>query len=142
MSQFSNQQSKNVCVIANGDSFMGFALCYRMLQGMKNKNEDHKFIGHKMRVLCRRRSGYGLSKLEEMGAEIQEVNYEDEHKLREVLKDVRYMTFVPEHTSNRVKEAKNLLHAASHQGVEHVGMLSMYVYELTLYYRSYTNYNC
>lgn len=125
MSQFSQQSSKNVCVITNGDSFMGYALCYRFLQAMQNKDQDWQFANYKMRVLCRHRSGYGLSKLEEMGAEICEVNYEDENKLREIFKDVKYMTFVPEHSSNRVKEAKNLLHAACHQGVEHVGMLSM-----------------
>jgi uncharacterized protein YbjT (DUF2867 family) len=126
MSSISQNQSKHTCVITNVDSFLGYALCYRILQAIQNK-EDTKFTGHRIRALCRNRSGFGLSKLEEMGAEIREVNYDDENQLREALKDVRYMTFVPEHSDNRVKEAQNLLRAACHQNVEHVGMLSMYV---------------
>ncbi|CEP18629.1 hypothetical protein [Parasitella parasitica] len=116
--------SKNVYVITNCDSLLGYALAYRFLEAMKNREEGPEISGHKLRLLCRSRSGFGLSRLEEMGGEIVEVNYKEEDKMRHCMKDVRCVLLVPEYSSDREKEADCLLKAAKHQHVEHVALMS------------------
>ncbi|KAI8360813.1 hypothetical protein BD560DRAFT_455639 [Blakeslea trispora] len=77
-----------------------------------------------LRILCRSRSGYGLSKLEKMGCKIMEVNYTEHEKLQKALKDCTACLFIPEHSSERLKEAECLLECAKKQGVQHMAMLS------------------
>ncbi|KAI8643507.1 hypothetical protein BD408DRAFT_385399 [Parasitella parasitica] len=91
---------------------------------MQNREDGPEALGHKLRLLCRSRSGYGLSRLEEMGAEIVEVNYKEEDKLRHCMKDVRCVLLIPEFSSDREKEADCLLKACKHQQVEHVSLMS------------------
>jgi uncharacterized protein YbjT (DUF2867 family) len=122
-SQRGISSSKNVCVITNGDSILGYALAYRFLEAMQNR-EDPEIQGHKLRLLVRQTHGLGLKKLEEMGAEIQEINYKDEDKLRHALKNVRSVCLIPENSSDRLKEAENLIKAAKHEQVEHLGVMS------------------
>lgn len=116
--------SRNVFVVTNCDSLVGYAMAYRCLEAMENREEGPEIAGHKLRLLCRSRSGYGLSRLEKMGAEVMEVNYKDEDKLRHCMKDVMCVMMIPEFSSDREKEAECLIKAAKHQHVEHMSMLS------------------
>lgn len=117
--------SKQVCVITNVDSLLGYALAYRFLEAIRN-NEDPEAQGmRKLRILCRESRGLGLKRLEEMGAEIQEVNYKEEKKLGEALRNVHSVILIPENSSDRLKEAENLIKAAKQQEVEHFGLMSM-----------------
>ncbi|KAL0140411.1 hypothetical protein V8B55DRAFT_1384535 [Mucor lusitanicus] len=116
--------SRNVFVITNGDSLVGYALAYRCLEAMEKREEGPEISGHKLRILCRSRSGFGLSRLEKMGAEIMEVNYKDEDKMHHCMKDVMCVTMIPEFSSDREKEAECLIKAAKNQHVEHVSMMS------------------
>ena len=121
-----NNNSKNVHVITNVDSLLGYALAYRILEALKNKEDQNSFTSNAyLRILCRDRQGLGLKKLEEMGAEVHQVNYKEEDKIRECLKGVRSVTLIPENSRDRVKEACNLMKAAKHQDVEHLGLISM-----------------
>ncbi|KAI7895237.1 uncharacterized protein EV154DRAFT_536288 [Mucor mucedo] len=79
----------------------------------------------KLRILCRESRGLGLKRLEEMGAEIQEVNYKEEKKLGEALRNVHSVILIPENSSDRLKEAENLIKAAKQQEVEHFGLMSI-----------------
>lgn len=123
--QQQSSTSKNVCVITNADSLLGYALAYRFLEAIRNKEEPEIQGGRKIRILCRETHGLGMKRLEEMGAEIQEVNYKDENKLQEALRNVRNVILIPENSSDRLKEAENLIKAAKQQDVEHFGLMSM-----------------
>ncbi|CAO3664872.1 unnamed protein product [Rhizopus stolonifer] len=119
-----NTNSKNTCVITNVDSCLGYALAYRFLEAKKKKEDD--FIARQnIRVFCRDRSGYGLTHLEEMGAEIVEVDYEDQEKLRHHLKNVRSVALIPENSQKRFKEAENLIKISRDEKVEFLCMHSM-----------------
>ncbi|KAL7317806.1 hypothetical protein PS15m_004110 [Mucor circinelloides] len=122
--QQQSSTSRNVFVVTNCDSLVGYAMAYRCLEAMENREEGPEIAGHKLRLLCRSRSGYGLSRLEKMGAEVMEVNYKDEDKLRHCMKDVMCVMMIPEFSSDREKEAECLIKAAKHQHVEHMSMLS------------------
>lgn len=122
--QQQSNTSKNVFVITNCDSLLGYAMAYRFLEAIQNREEEPEIAGHKLRLLCRNRSGYGLSRLEKMGGEILEINYKDEDKLRHAMKDVRCVLLIPEYSSDREKEAECLMKAAKHQHVEHMAMMS------------------
>lgn len=123
--QQQSSTSKNVSVITNADSLLGYALAYRFLEAIRNKEEPEIQGGRKIRILCRETHGLGMKRLEEMGAEIQEVNYKDENKLQEALRNVRNVILIPENSSDRLKEAENLIKAAKQQDVEHFGLMSM-----------------
>lgn len=117
--------SKNTCVITNADSLLGYALAYRFLEAIRNKEDPESQGLRKLRILCRETRGLGMKRLEELGAEIQEVNYKDENKLKEALRNVHSVILIPENSSDRLKEAENLIKAAKHQDVEHFGLMSM-----------------
>lgn len=119
-----NTNTRNVCIITNGDSFLGFAIAYRMLQAQK-KREDNFAVEHKLRVLCRSRHGYGFNLLEEMGADVMEVDYKDEEKLRQALKDVRTVALIPEKSHDSLKEAEHMIKVSHHHKVEFFCMHSM-----------------
>ncbi|KAI8967238.1 hypothetical protein BDF20DRAFT_829867 [Mycotypha africana] len=78
-----------------------------------------------LRVLCRQRQGYQLEQLEKMGAKIWEVNYTDEHKMREVMRNVCHVLMVPESSRDTLKEAETLMCAAKHESVDHFSMVSV-----------------
>lgn len=124
--QQQSNTSKNVCVITNVDSLLGYALAFRFLQAMQENNQDSAdSFAKKLRILCRDREGIELKRLEKMGAELYQVNYKDENKLSEALKHVRNVLLIPENSRDRVKEAECLMKAAKHQGVEHFGLMSL-----------------
>ncbi|GAA5813841.1 hypothetical protein MFLAVUS_007328 [Mucor flavus] len=116
--------SRNVCVITNVDSLLGYALAYRFLEAIRNNEDPTADSKRKIRILCRDTQGLELKRLEEMGAELMKVNYKEEEKLREAMKNVLAVVLIPENSSNRLKEAENLLKAAKHQDVKHVGLIS------------------
>lgn len=134
--QQSSAGGKQVCVITNCDSLFGYALAYRFLEAMQHGGErqeqqqqqqgrlDAEFH-KKLRILCRDREGLGLKRLEEMGAEIHQINYKDEEKVRHAMKDVRACILIPENSRDRLKEAENLMKCAKHQGVEHMALMSL-----------------
>ncbi|KAG0737505.1 hypothetical protein G6F57_002190 [Rhizopus arrhizus] len=112
-----NTNTRNVCIITNGDSFLGFAMAYRMLQAQK-KGEDNFAVEHKLRVLCRNRHGYGFNLLEKMGADVMEVDYKDEEKLRQALKDARTVALIPEKSHDSLKEAEHMIKVSHYHKVE------------------------
>lgn len=135
-----NMSGKNVCVITNVDSLLGYALAYRFCEAMQHQRQgqgqsqqqqqgrgDPELQGQKLLCFVRENhaSGIGLKKLEEMGAQVQEVNYKDEEKLRHHLKNVRSICLIPENSSDRLKEAECLIKACKRQEVEHFGLMSM-----------------
>ncbi|KAI9495670.1 hypothetical protein BDB00DRAFT_972643 [Zychaea mexicana] len=60
-----------------------------------------------------------------MGGEIMQVNYQDENKLRQAMKNARCVFLIPENSSQRMKEAENVIKAAKQENVEHMAMKSM-----------------
>ncbi|KAI7903400.1 uncharacterized protein BX663DRAFT_508471 [Cokeromyces recurvatus] len=123
MSQQQSSSHKNICVITNCDSLLGYALAYRFLEGMRSR-EDPEIADHKLRILCRNKSGYELSRLEQMGAEVVEVDYKDEDKMRHAMKNVFSVLLIPENSENRLKEAHCLIKMAKNEDVEHFGLMS------------------
>lgn len=123
--QDQSNSSKHCCVITNVDSLFGYALAFRFLQAMQDRNEDFaNTFGKKLRILCRHREGMDLHRLEKMGAEIFQVDYKDEEKVCEAMKHVRNVLLIPENSRDRLKEAGCLMKAAKHQGVEHMALMS------------------
>lgn len=117
--------AKQICVITNVDSLFGYALAYRFLEAMR-KNEEPETQGvRKIRILCRETHGLGLKRLEEMGAELFEVNYKEENKLSDALRHVQSVILIPENSSDRLKEAENLIRVAKQQNVEFLSLMSM-----------------
>ena len=109
---------KQLCVITNADSLVGYALACRILEG---REELHNV---QVRCLCRTREK--LEDIERLGGEIMEVDYQDENKLRHAMKQVRCVFLIPEHSSQRVQEAQNVIKAAKQENVEHMAMKSWY----------------
>ncbi|KAI8990940.1 hypothetical protein BDF20DRAFT_811432 [Mycotypha africana] len=93
---------------------------------MENKEQIFAPSGTnvELRVLCRQRQGYDLERLEKMGAKIMEVNYTDEKKMCEVMRDVCHVLMVPESSRDSLKEAETLMKAAKSQHVDHFAMIS------------------
>ncbi|KAG1238347.1 hypothetical protein G6F68_018766 [Rhizopus microsporus] len=89
------------------------------------KGERYYSTGGRICVFCRNRSGYGLSILQEMGAIVIEVNYEDEEMLCKALKNAYVVSIVPEHSRNTLKEAECMIKACKRQNVEFLCMHSM-----------------
>ncbi|KAG1056045.1 hypothetical protein G6F43_002023 [Rhizopus delemar] len=116
--------NERTCVITNGDSYLGFAIAYRMLQG-KMKGERYYSTGGRICVFCRNCSGYDLSILQEMGAIVIEVNYEDEEMLCKALKNAYVVSIIPEHSHNTLKEAECMIKACKRQNVEFLCMHSI-----------------
>jgi uncharacterized protein YbjT (DUF2867 family) len=116
--------SKNVCVITNGDSLLGFALSYRFLYAMKNRQEPEA-ESRRLRVLCRSKHGFDLDKLEEMGAEVMEVDYKSQEQMRHAMEDVAHVILIPENSSHRVKEAECMMKAAKREECEYMAMMSI-----------------
>ncbi|KAI7887391.1 hypothetical protein K492DRAFT_121308 [Lichtheimia hyalospora FSU 10163] len=75
-----------------------------------------------MRGLCRDRQG--LEELEKQGVDIMQVDYQDENKMKQAVQESRCVFMIPEHSSNRVKEAEMLMRVAKQAKVEHMAMLS------------------
>ncbi|CEG70493.1 hypothetical protein RMATCC62417_06380 [Rhizopus microsporus] len=120
----SSINSRNLCVVTNGDSYPGYIFSYRILCAMK-KREDRFANECKLRVLCRDKESHRMRLLKEMGAEVVKVDYRDENKLREMMKDAAHVCLIPEHSRECVEEAQCVIKAAKHQGVEYISMHSV-----------------
>ncbi|KAI8343501.1 hypothetical protein BC941DRAFT_343535 [Chlamydoabsidia padenii] len=110
--------SEQICVITNGDSLCGFALAYRFLEEFRNKNHQCK-----LRVLCRNKQD--MDQLRHMGADVREVDYNQEDKVREHLQHAKAVVLIPEHDQHRMREGENVIKAAKKEKVEHLCMLSL-----------------
>ncbi|KAI9269034.1 hypothetical protein BDA99DRAFT_503307 [Phascolomyces articulosus] len=108
-------QNQVIC-ITNVDGLIGYALACRLLEGRQELQNIH------VRCLCR--STEGLEELQRLGGEIMQVNYQDENKLRQAVKQARCVFLIPEHSSQRVQEAENVIKAAKQESVEHMAMKS------------------
>jgi hypothetical protein len=114
--------SQQVCVIANVDSQVGYALAYRFLE------ENHKHRGSNenkccFRLLCRHKED--LDELSRLGGEIRQVDYNHEDQLRDAMKNAKVVIFVPEHDNQRVQQGENLIKAAKNENVNHLCMMSI-----------------
>ncbi|KAG2222977.1 hypothetical protein INT45_012276 [Circinella minor] len=109
-------QKQLVCVITNVDSLVGYAVACRLLEGREELQNAQ------VRCLCRRREK--LEDIERLGGEIMEVDYQDQNKLRHAMKQARCVFLIPEHSSQRVQEAQNVIKAAKQENVEHMAMKS------------------
>ncbi|ORZ18097.1 hypothetical protein BCR42DRAFT_490737 [Absidia repens] len=114
--------SQQVCVIANVDSQVGYALAYRFLEGNRkhrggNENQCN------FRLLCRNKEG--LDQLAHLGGDIRQVDYNREDQLREELKNAKVVIFVPEHDNQRVQQGENIIKAAKNENVNHLCMISI-----------------
>ncbi|KAI8080841.1 uncharacterized protein B0P05DRAFT_469029 [Gilbertella persicaria] len=89
------------------------------MQAIRQEGEQGK-----LRLLCRHRSGYGMTKLEQMGCEIVQVDYMDHDKVCQALKDCSSLLFIPENSDKRLKEAECVMKCAKKEGVEHMAMMS------------------
>ncbi|CAO3614876.1 unnamed protein product [Cunninghamella blakesleeana] len=106
------------CVITNVDSLVGYALAYNFLEKNKNRGE-----GAKLRVLCRNKEG--LEKLGELGAEVREIDYNQENQVRECFKNVKAAIMVPEHDRQMVQFGENVFKAGKNENIEHLCMVSV-----------------
>lgn len=107
---------KMIFCIVNVDSWPGYAMACRFLQGQVELRAH-------FRLLCHRREG--LDELERMGGEVREVNYEDENDVRQAVQGARVVMLVPL-TSQRCQEQGELvMRASQEENVEHVSMLSV-----------------
>ncbi|CAO3598462.1 unnamed protein product [Absidia cylindrospora] len=114
--------SQQVCVIANVDCQVGYALAYRFLEenrkhGGGNENQCN------FRLLCRNKEG--LDQLAHLGGDIRQVDYNREDQLREELKNAKMVIFVPEHDNERVQQGGNIIKAAKNENVNHLCMISI-----------------
>ncbi|KAI9028922.1 hypothetical protein CLU79DRAFT_716531 [Phycomyces nitens] len=110
--------SKFICAITNVDSLVGYAVAHRFLKESQKSGEEHE-----IRLLCR--SSEGLEDLKERGAKICEVNYSNENEVREALKDVRAVLFVPEHSKEFKSQGENVLRVSRDQKVKCLIMTSV-----------------
>ncbi|KAI9281959.1 hypothetical protein BY458DRAFT_498542 [Sporodiniella umbellata] len=97
---------------------------FRFLQAKKSQ-EDKFITNHQIRVLYRKKDGYGLSVLEKMGAECVQADYENQDQLKKCVQNARTVAVIPEHSENRLKEAQNLLEACRDQKIEFLCLHSM-----------------
>lgn len=119
---------KNCILITNVDSLLGYALSYRFLEEW-NRERQHETTyaalrdKTEFRLLCRERQG--LEDLELLGAKIIEVaDYTNKDKMKEFMDSVGYVMFLPENSSQTVKEGETVIECAKEQGVDYVTMLS------------------
>ncbi|CEP13712.1 hypothetical protein [Parasitella parasitica] len=117
---------KNCILITNVNSLLGYALSYRFLEEWnREQDENYAELREKteFRLLCRERQG--LDELELLGAKIIEVqDYQNQGKIKEYMDGVGYVMFLPENSSQRLKEGETVIKCAKEQGVDYVTMLS------------------
>ncbi|KAI9311566.1 hypothetical protein BX666DRAFT_1867856 [Dichotomocladium elegans] len=75
-----------------------------------------------IRALCRDKRA--VQELAERGAEVHQVDYQEEKQLNELMEGVRCVMLIPENSNNRVQEAENIIRVAKKNNVEHMAMLS------------------
>ncbi|KAI8878433.1 hypothetical protein K501DRAFT_195909 [Backusella circina FSU 941] len=124
MSSSATSNSSNICVITNVDSLTGYALAYHILEKIRNRQDTA--ANRRVRVLTRSRdSQLNLDVLKEMNAEVMEIDYNDENRVREAVRDARNVILIPEQSRNRVREAENVIKAAKHTDVDHFVLVSI-----------------
>ena len=107
---------KQLLCITNVDSLVGYAIACRLLEG----REELQNI--QIRCLCRNKEK--LDDIERLGGELMQVNYQDQNQLRHAMKQARCVFLLPEHSSQRLQEAENVIKAAKQENVEHMAMKS------------------
>ncbi|KAI8332098.1 hypothetical protein BC941DRAFT_403012 [Chlamydoabsidia padenii] len=115
--------NKQVCVITNVDSHVGYALAYRFLEENKEKNNRGGNENQcSFRLLCRNMEG--LDPLVQLGGEIHQVDYNQGDRVRELFKNVHAAIFIPEHDHQRVEQGENVIKAAKSEKVNFMAMIS------------------
>ncbi|KAF7731250.1 hypothetical protein EC973_000666 [Apophysomyces ossiformis] len=108
------------CVITNVDSYFGFNLAYCFLEGRRQERQTES---SEIRLLCHDRRH--VEPLERLGGKIIQLDYRREDQVREALRDVQYVLFVPENSDERMKEGENIIRIAKEQKVEYMAMFSI-----------------
>ncbi|KAI9490974.1 hypothetical protein BDB00DRAFT_930822 [Zychaea mexicana] len=127
-------EKEMIFAITNVDSLVGYAQAFFFLKHLDK--EKHNI---KLRLFCRSREE--LQELEKMGGESIETNYMDHHEIEKGLKDVSYLMFIPEYSSDRFQQGYNVLNAAKKQQVDYVAMFSILGVDHATKYGDYPNLN-
>jgi hypothetical protein len=105
-SKIINMTAAQTIVITNGESYYGYAIAHYFLRECQKHGKSHK-----IRVLVR--DARNVQKLKEMGADLQETNYEDKEQLKQFLHGAYSVILVPENSENRVPLGENVIMAAN-----------------------------
>lgn len=121
-----NYAMKNVILITNIDSLLGYSLAYRFLEEWNREKEDYGELSDKTEFRLSCRQNVGLEDLLKLGGQIIEVkDYQDKDFLNNILlKGVGYVMYIPENSENRVKEGEMLIQCAREQRVDYLAMFS------------------
>lgn len=111
-----------ICVITNVDSFYGYVIAHRFLQGLQEER-GRGMQEHRVRLLCR--DTQGLEKLKELGGEICQVDYRDIESLRKPLQNVKVLMLFPEHSPDMRQEGEMVIRCARECNAEYFAMFSM-----------------
>ena len=103
--------------ISNADSFLGYVLAYRFLQGRRQEQQQE------IRVLAR--NPQYVQDLERLGAKVIQVDYQDEQRIQRELQQVSLLLLIPEDSPNARQEGDILIRAARQANVQYVGLFSL-----------------
>jgi hypothetical protein len=121
-----NYTMKNVILITNVDSLLGYALAYRFLEEWNRDEEGYVELRDKTEFRLSCRQNVGLEDLAKLGGVIIPVDdYKDKDFINNVLmKGVGYVMYIPENSENRVQEGEMVIQCASEQDVHYLAMFS------------------
>ncbi|KAI7857310.1 hypothetical protein BDC45DRAFT_435571 [Circinella umbellata] len=111
-------QQQQPIAISNVDSFLGYVLAYRFLQGRRQEQQQQE-----VRVLAR--DPQNVQDLERLGAKIIQVDYQNEQRIQRELERVSLLLMIPEDSSNARQEGDVLIRAARQANVQYVGLFSL-----------------
>ena len=104
--------------ISNTDSFLGYVLAYRFLQGRRQEQQQQE-----IRVLAR--NPQYVQDLERLGAKVIQIDYQNEQRIQRELQQVSLLLLVPEDSPNARQEGDILIRAARQANVQYVGLFSL-----------------
>ncbi|KAI8391156.1 uncharacterized protein BYT42DRAFT_610409 [Radiomyces spectabilis] len=118
----SQSKSFRYILLTDVETYLGHNLALYLLTTVNDR--PGKLKKHwKVRVLCRNRDK--VADLEQLGADVQIVNYDNLQLLCNCMKDVKCMILVPSMSRNRLAEGQLLIDAAAAMNVKSTVMMSI-----------------
>ncbi|KAI8137751.1 hypothetical protein BJV82DRAFT_583409 [Fennellomyces sp. T-0311] len=115
-----SRQQQRPIAITNADSFLGYVLAFRFLEGRRQEQAGQQ---QEVRLLVRNRQN--LDELERMGAKLIQTDYNDQQRLQTELQNVSLLLLVPENSQNTRQQGENVIRAARQANVQYITLFSM-----------------
>ncbi|GAB5586611.1 hypothetical protein Unana1_01511 [Umbelopsis nana] len=113
-----SEQSQSIIVVTGGETYIGYNMALRFCEELERKRSRNL----KLRVLCSSKDG--MDKLQQRGAEVHVVRYEDQGSLRQHLRQVSLVVLTLNDRDQRAQDARNVIEAANQERAQAIQLIS------------------